>query len=125
MITNFKVSEDRKTVSWENEGQPISFAFQYKAFANHIEYLDAVIIQSDVRESGEQNLAIYNANGSVKVRPEMPALKHGVGGVYSVWFDQGNRQQTVVLMTDEFRPYETACTFDLETYEFSNFHPTK
>ena len=125
MITNFKVSEDRKTVSWKNEEQAINFVFQYKAFANHIEYLNEVIIQSDVRESGEQNLAIYNANGSIKARPAMPILKHGVGGVYSVWFDQGNRKQTVVLMTDEFSPYETACTFDLETYEFSNFHPTK
>lgn len=125
MITNFKVSEDRKTVFWENAGQPIHFIFQYKAFANHIEYLDEVIIQSDVRESGEQNLAIYNADGSVKARPEMPKLKHGVGGVYSVWFDQGKRQQTAILMTDEFSPYETACTFDLETHTFSNFHPTK
>jgi hypothetical protein len=125
MITNFKVSPDRLQVSWEDEGKAIVLHFKYKAFANHIEYLDEVIIQSDARESGSRNLAIYTADGVEKARPEMPALKHEVGGVYSVWFDQGNRYQTVVLMTDEFNPHETACTFDLETYEFSKFHPTK
>jgi hypothetical protein len=125
MITKFNVSEDQKTVFWKNEGNVITLTFQYGTFANHIEYLDEVIIQSDVRESGEQNLAIYNADGSLKARPEMPVLKHSVGGVYSVWFDQGKRQQTVVLMTDEFSPYDTACTFDLETHAFFNFHPTK
>lgn len=125
MITNFKVSDDRRTVSWQNDGQEVKLLFQYKAFANHIEYLDEVIVQSDVYESGKTNLAIYNADGSVKARPEMPKRKSEVAGVYSVWFDQGNRYQTVVLISDEFNPYQTACTFDLETYEFSNFHPTK
>ena len=124
MITSFKVSEDRKTVSWQNEKKPIVLTFQYKAFANHIEYLDEVIVQSDVFESGRTNLAIYNADGSVKARPEMPKRKSEVAGVYSVWFDQGNRKQTVVLISDEFNPYQTACTFDLETYEFTDFHPT-
>jgi hypothetical protein len=125
MITNFKVSPDRLQVSWKNEDKAIRLEFKYKASANHIEYLDEVIIQSDARESGSRNLAIYTADGVIKARPEMPALKHEVGGVYSVWFDQGNRYQTVVLMTDEFSPYDTACTFDLETYKFSKFHPTK
>ncbi|MGI4736512.1 MAG: hypothetical protein ACRYG7_15155 [Janthinobacterium lividum] len=125
MITNFKVSPNRCQVSWENEEKAIRLEFKYKAFANHVEYLDEVIIQSDARESGSRNLAIYTADGVIKACPEMPALKHEVSGVYSVWFDQGNRYQTVVLMTDEFSPYDTACTFDLETYEFSKFHPTK
>ena len=125
MITNFKVSPDRLLVSWDDNGNSIVLHFKHKAFANHIEYLNEVIIQSDARESGSRNLAIYTADGKIKARPEMPKLKHEVGGVYSVWFDQDNRYQTVVLMTDEFNPYETACTFDLETYEFSKFHPTK
>jgi hypothetical protein len=125
MITNFKVSPDRLQVLWKNGHQAIALDFKYKAFANHIEYLDEVIIQSDARERGSRNLTIYTADGVEKTRPEMLALKHEVGGVYSVWFDQGNRYQTVVLMTDEFSPYETTCTFDLETYKFSKFHPTK
>lgn len=125
MITNFNVSEDKKIVSWEHKGQTKELRFQYEVFANHIEYLDKIIVQSNARESGSKNLAIYNADGSVKARPEMPNLKCEVGGVYSVWFDRGNRKQTVVLMTDEFSPYDTACTFDLETYEFCDFHPTK
>jgi hypothetical protein len=125
MINKFKVSEDRKTVSWRNDEQKIELPFQCKVFANHIEYLDEVIIQSDVFESGRQNLAIYNADGSIKARPQMPERKSEVAGVYSVWFGQGDRQVTVVLISDEFNPYQTACTFDLETYEFSKFHPTK
>ena len=125
MITNFKVSEDEKTVSWENDGQIQEMRFQYSVLANHIEYLDKVVIQSDVRESGRTNLAIYNPDGSLEVRPEMPELKHKVGGVYALWFMQGRKQQTAVLMSNEFSPYDTACTFDLETYKFSDFHPTK
>lgn len=125
MITNFKLSEDYKTVFWQNDGQEITLSFQRDVTAYHIEYLNEVIVQSAPQESGRNNLIIYNADGSVKARPDMPKLKHGVGGVYSIWFAQGKRQQTVVLMSDEFSPYDTACTFDLETYEFSNFHPTK
>jgi hypothetical protein len=125
MINKFRISKDEKTVSWKNDDQEVKILFQYKIIANHIKYLDQVIVESDVRESGSNNLIIYNADGSVRARPDMPVLKHGVGGVYSVWFDQGKRLQTLVLMTDEFSPYDTACTFDLETYEFSKFHPTK
>ena len=125
MITNFNVSSDRLLVSWENEGKTIALHFKHRAYANLVEYLNEVLVQSDARESGSRNLAIYSADGAEKARPDMPPLKHEVGGVYSVWFDQGNRYQTVVLMTDEFSPYETACTFDLETHEFSKFHPTK
>lgn len=124
MITNFKVSEDRKVVSWQCNTQEIEFKFQNPVYANYIEYLNEVIIHSDVRESDEQNLALYKEDGSLKVRPKMPKLKHKVGGIYSVWFVQGERQQTVVLLSDEFKPYDTACTFDLETHRFSKFHPT-
>lgn len=125
MITNFKVSEDSKIVSWKNEEQLKKIVFECRVEAYYIEYLDEVIVQSDARESGSSNLIIYNADGSVKARPQMPQLKHEVGGVYAIWFAQGKRAQTLVLMTDEYKPYDTACTFDLETHEFSKFHPTK
>lgn len=125
MITNFKVSEDEKTVSWENEGRAKRLLFEYPVAANHIVYLDEVIVQSDTRENGETNLAIYKADGLVKVRPEMPKRKHKVAGVYAVWFGQGKKRVPVVLLSDEYRPYDTACTFDLETHQFFDFHPTK
>ena len=125
MITHFKVSEDAKSVTWQQDGQLKAVSFEYKVEAYHIEYLNEVIVQSDARESGSRNLIIYNADGSVKARPEMPKLKHEVGGAYAIWFAQGKREQTVVLMTDEYKPYDTACTFDLETYQFFKFHPTQ
>lgn len=124
MITDFKVSLDRLLVSWKNDGKAIAMHFEHKAFANQIEYLDEVIIHSDARESGEQNLALYNADGTLKVRPNMPKLEHKVHGVYAVWFVQGERQQQVVLLSDEYKPYDTGCTFDLETHRFFKFHPT-
>jgi hypothetical protein len=124
MITAFKVSSDEKTVTWQHDGQAVRFDFRYSVFANHIEYLDEVIIHSNVQESGERNLAIYKADGSLKCQPAMPKLKLEVGGVYAVWFVQGKKQVTVVLHSDEYRPYDTACTFDLETCKFTKFHPT-
>lgn len=125
MITDFKVAENRKAVSWRHNGQEIKFEFQYPVFANHIEYLGQVIIHSNVQETGERNLTIYKADGSVKCRPEMPKLKEGVGGIYAVWFVQGQKLVTVVLHSDEYRPYDTACTFNLETCKFTKFHPTQ
>ena len=125
MITDFKVSSDEKLISWTSNGQLQELDFKYPVAANHIEYLDKVLVQSDTLESGEKNLTIYNPDGSIAARPEMPKLKHRVDGVYAVWFGQGKRDVTVVLLTDEYAPYDTACTFNLEKYTFSKFHPTK
>ena len=125
MITNFKVSENYRIISWSHKNQTETLAFEYEVAAYHIEYLDEIIVQSDVFESGRNNLALYNADASLKARPEMPERKPRVAGVYAIWFGQGRRQVDLVLISDEFNPYQTACTFDLETYEFSDFHPTK
>jgi hypothetical protein len=123
MITDFSI--EAKQVTWQHAGQLIRLRFQYPVAAHHIQYLDEVLIQSDAREWGSQNLTIYSADGSVRARPAMPTLRQPVHGVYAVWFEQGQRQQTVVLLTDECHPYDAACTFDLETHGFSNIHPTK
>ena len=125
MITNFKVCKDEKRISWKSNGQLLEFNFKYPVAANHNEYLDQVLVQSDALESGEKNLTIYNPDGSIAARPEMPKLKHRVDGVYAVWFGQGKKEVTVILLTDEYAPYDTACTFNLEKYTFSKFHPTK
>jgi hypothetical protein len=96
-----------------------------KFSAHHLKYLDAVLVLAELWGAGERVFTIYRADGSVKGRPGLPKLRHEVGSIYSIWYNQGQRKQTVVLLTDEFSPYETACDFNLETYEFSNFHPTK
>ena len=95
MLTKFKVSKDRKTVTWQNEKQLLKLVFQYPVSAHHIEYLDKVLIHTSTDEEGETNLAIYNPDGTVEFRPPMPELKHKVAGVYSVWFEQGQRKITV------------------------------
>lgn len=124
MITKFKVNEERRLVTWEHDGGEIEFVFQYPVYANHIEQLDEVIIHSSVQESGERNLALYRANGSLKARPDMPKLANKVEGVYAVYFGQGKKQVPVVLLCEEYKPYDTGCTFDLETHKFLKFHPT-
>jgi hypothetical protein len=124
MITAFKLSQDNKTVSWQYEGDTKIVQFTYPVNANHVTLLDEVIVQSDVRESGEQNLLLYHADGSLKVRPAMPKLKHKVHGVYAVWFVPDEIKLTAVLLSDEYKPYDTACTFNLKTHRFSNFRPT-
>lgn len=125
MISHFHVSPDQRTVSWKNAGREVALHFQYEVYAHHVHYLDEVLVQSDIRESGSNNLCLYKADGSGKACPAMPRLKQEVAGVYAVWFVQGKRYQTVVLHSSEFSPYDTACTFDLETHQFSAFHPTK
>ena len=125
MITNFKVSDNRKKVTWKNEGKPVVFEFKHPVSAHQIVYLDEILIHSSTKEDGEKNLAIYHSDGTIKARPTMPKLKEEVSGIYSVWFDPGQKQITVVLLSDEYAPYDTACTFNLETHKFSKFHPTK
>ncbi|UOG74195.1 hypothetical protein MTX78_18990 [Hymenobacter tibetensis] len=125
MITKFKVSKDHQTVSWQAAGQPVELHFQYPVEANYVKHLNQVIVQSDIRESGQQNLALYVEDGSVKVRPPMPKLEHEVTGVYAVWFVPGEDNVTTILLTDEYKPYDTACTFDLRTGTLSDLHATK
>jgi hypothetical protein len=125
MITNLHLSPDKQTVTWENGSQPVTLAFGYEVRPHHIEYLNEVLVLRETWGDGERTITIYHADGTVKARPGLPKLRHAVGGIYSIWYEQGQRKQTVVLLTDEFSPYETACDFDLETHEFSNFHPTK
>lgn len=134
MITNFRADGTDKTysspgygkvVSWQHDGKQVRFEFQHEVSAYHIEYLNEVLIQAWVNDFPQENLFIYHADGTLKAQPAMPKLKHEVDGVYAVWFEQGKKQVTVVLHSEEYSPYDTACTFDLETHEFSKFHPTK
>lgn len=125
MISQFTLSNDEKRVSWTNNGLPITLAYERPVAANHIAYLDQVIVQADAREHGPNNLFIYNADGSLNARPDMPTLKRPVQGVYAVWFVPNQRYVTVILLTDEYSPYDTACTFDLEKHTFTKFHPSR
>lgn len=125
MITKFKVSKDQQTVSWQAAGKPIELRFLYPVEANHVKHLNQVIVQSDVRESGSENLVLYAEDGSIEHRPPMPIRPHPVSGVYAVWFVPGQDTVTAVLLSDEFKPYDTACTFNLRTGTFSDFHATK
>ena len=124
VITDLKITKDKKLISWNFEGRLHQVQFTYPVLANHVVLLNEVIVQADVREFGEQNLLLFRADGSVKTRPEMPKLKHKVHGVYAVWFVPDELKLTVVLISDECKLYDTACTFDLKTHRFTNFHPT-
>ena len=125
MITNLRLSPDRQTIAWENDGQPVVLAFDHHVLCYHVEYRKEVLLLADVWAAGERVMTIYRADGTVKARPGLPQYPADVGGIYAIWYVQGQRKQTVVLFSDHFKPYDTACDFDLETYEFSNFHPTK
>jgi hypothetical protein len=80
MISHFEVSEDRKKVSWKHDGKPITFEFDYPVSAHHIEHLDEALAHFSTKEDGATNLAIYNADGTLKARPPMPMSKHEVRG---------------------------------------------
>lgn len=125
MLTGLHLSSDSQVVTWDNSGQPVCLAFGHKVLPYHIEYLNEVLVLANVWGAGERVFTIYRADGTVKAHPGLPPHPADVGGIYAIWYVQGQRKQTVVLFSDYFKPYDTACDFDLETYEFSNFHPTK
>ncbi|WP_167855511.1 hypothetical protein [Hymenobacter fodinae] len=56
MITDFRVGA--KVVTWQHAGQWVKLTFRYTVAAHHIQHLDEVLIQSDVRENGSRNLTL-------------------------------------------------------------------
>lgn len=114
-----------KAVEWMCNGRHISKPFKGEVFAYHVEPLNEVLILADSCFNGPRNVFVYYADGALRLNPEMPNLKSSVNGVYAIWFVAGNLQHEAVLLTNEFSPYDTGCTFDVRDGAFSNFHPSK
>lgn len=117
--------QPNKTVEWLCDGTLISKPFKGDVCAYYVEPLNEVLVLADSEFDGPRNVFIYRADGTLRLNPQMPKLKSNVSGVYAIWFIAGKLQHEAVLLTNEFLPYDTGCTFDLEDGIFSNFHPTK
>ena len=112
-------------VTWSYNSAEITKTFKGDIFAYLIDFRNEILILADSSFDGPKNLFIYNADGTIRLNPTMPTLKKLVQGVYAVWFVEGETQLEVVLITEEYAPYDTGCTFNLCDGSFSNFHPTK
>jgi len=124
-ITKLNIDESNKQISWVSNGTIVIKAFGGEIFAYLIDELDEVLVLADSTFDGPNNLFIYNGDGSERLNPVMPALKKPVDGVYAIWFVKGLMKQEVILLSEEYSPYNTGCTFDLKAGVFSNFHPSK
>ncbi|WP_444919811.1 hypothetical protein ACJJID_12785 [Microbulbifer sp. CnH-101-G] len=125
MIKDFVRDEKNGEVKWVSDGVLISKKYNNKIQAELIVDQNRVLVVSDHKESGPQNLCIYDEKGEVVLKPMMPKLNNSVDGVYSVWFIPGSKIQKVVLLTDEYSPFDTVCNLNINTGEFSDFHRTK
>lgn len=124
MISNFKIDTSEKNISWLNEGLIINKRFKMKVFqVVEIKFLNQLLIISDYRETGEKNMFIYDQNGNCISNPNMPSEEFY--GVYSIWYIDNNKLQTIVLLSNDNCCQEKKCIFNLETYAFSNFSLTK
>ena len=124
-ITKLHVDESNKQVPWVSNGSIVIKTFSGEVFAYLIDELDEVLILADSMFDGPENLFIYNGDGGERLNPAMPTINNPVDGIYSIWFVKGLMKQEVILLSEEYSPYDTGCTFDLETGDFSNFHPSK
>lgn len=123
-ILNFKINE-KKNVSWEYLNNKIELSFNYPIEAHLFDERNVVVVIADIKDAGSNNLFVYNANGEIKINPEMPELNSQVEGVYTMFYKPNSIKQEVVLISEAYSPYDTACTFDIASGNFSNFHPTK
>ncbi|WDE03670.1 hypothetical protein SG34_020120 [Thalassomonas viridans] len=124
MIKNFIKNEELGEVLWDFNGKKIEKKFRKRIQAELIADKNFVVVIANHKEVGNRNLFIYDEAGNIKSNPEMPKLTLPVEGVYSIWFVPGKEEQKVVLLTDENSPFDTACTFNLNTGVFSKFHRT-
>ncbi|PXZ03968.1 hypothetical protein [Gilliamella apicola] len=124
MISNLKVDSSGRNISWMHSNLTISKSFKMKVFqVVEIKFLNQILIISDCKENGEKNMFIYNENGYCIANPKMPSSEFY--GVYSIWYRDNNKLQTVVLLSNDNTSYEKKCEFNLENYVFSNFSETK
>lgn len=100
--------------------------FECKVFqAVYISGKQEFVVIADNRETGPNNLFIYDSFGKVIANPEMPEMDTKVDGVYSMWYVEGSNEQTLILLTPERTHYETKCTFSLSGHSFSDFSATR
>lgn len=124
MISNLKVDSSGRNISWMHSNLTISKSFKMKVFqVVEIKFLNQILIISDCKENGEKNMFIYNENGYCIANPKMPSSEFY--GVYSIWYRDNNKLQTVVLLSNDNTSYEKKCEFNLENYVFLNFSETK
>lgn len=117
---------DDKTVKWVYNGSEVNLSFLRKIFQiEFMESLQQILVIADYREVGERNLFIYDINGKIIANPAMPDIGTTVDGVYAIWYIEGKKDQTVVLLTPQNKNYETKCNFSLIDFTFSDFMLTK
>lgn len=125
LIYNFLHIPLSGVVTWENESGNVSLSFPNAFQVKLLKEKSEVLIVADPEQVGNRNLLIFDETGNERLRPYMPSLSESVDGVYSLWHVDGNDNHTAILLCNEYSPYETACTFNEKTGEFTNFHPTK
>ena len=124
-LVSLEIIDDKK-VKWVYNDNKAEISFSKKIFqAVYLEELHQFLIIADYREVGSNNLFIYDPDGGIAARPEMPELGTTVDGVYAIWYMAGKTDQTVVLLTPDQANYETKCNFSLRDYSFSDFSLTK
>ncbi|WP_129714819.1 hypothetical protein [Pedobacter sp. SYP-B3415] len=113
-------------VFWELEGKSIDIKFRQRIFqAQYVPHTAQVIIIADYRETGPQNLFVYNICGELVSKPEMPSFNAEILGVYSIWYVAAEDEQTIVLSTSNSDQYDVKCTFNLRNYTFSDVSLTR
>ncbi len=124
-VQKFSFDKNTGIAEWEYNGQRVSKTFSGETLAYYASNLDQVLVVADPQINGPNNIFIYNPGGTLNMRPNMPTLSKPVNGVYAVWFIDNNIEQETILLSGEYNPYDTGCTFNLKTGQFYNFHPSK
>lgn len=125
MINNFLYEPTTGLVEWDCSTRRVSKTFKGNIQVELMNSENKVLVVADAKEVGSDNLFIFDEAGNVVLNPKMPKLSKSVKGVYSIWYVKGSKEHTAILLSDEFSPYDTACKFNVENGEFSEFHATK
>lgn len=119
-VENFKVVPN-KGVEWGDVFIPFTGGIE----AIFIHHRCEIVLIGDSRLHGIDNLFIYCKKGTLRLRPKIFIENMDLKGVYTMWYKKGDDLQTIILESDFYSPYDTACTLDLRTGDIGTCHPSK
>lgn len=125
-IEKFEISADQKHVTWIFNENVINLHFNKAIYQGILlKRTNQILIISDIKESGRNNMTIFNPDGSENTRLNTPNQQKNISGIYSMWYVEGNDEQTVTFIPETTENYDLKCRFNLHTLSFTDFSVTK
>ena len=125
-ISNFQIAADEKSVKWHINDREVELKFDNPIFqALLLENKQQILVITDIKESGRDNLFFYAADGFLFARPELLNAPEKIIGAYAIWYLEHQEEQTLILLPEHRRDYDIKCLFNMNSLKCSDFSITR